>query len=191
VHTADAKPADLLLLTKGVALEGTAILAREKPAFLADIGYSEDEISSLRNLLHDPGISVVRDARIACQAGRVHAMHDPTEGGIATGIWELAIAADVGVEVDFEELQRLNPYGELWEKLGLDPFGVIASGALLISAPETHALQIMWALLDEGLDCGIVANVLPAHRGVKLRRAGELTDLPRYDQDEIAKLFAH
>ena len=190
VHTAGAQPGDLLLLTKGIALEGTAILAREKRPFLVDMGYPEDEIERLRNLLHDPGISVVRDARIACQAGRVHAMHDPTEGGVATGIWELAIAANVGVEVDFDELQRLNPYGELWEKLGLDPLGVIASGALLICAPEAHALQIMWALLDEGLDCGIVGNLRAPHHGVKLRRADHLIDLPRYDQDEIAKLFA-
>jgi hydrogenase maturation factor len=190
VHTAGAKPGDLLLLTKAVALEGTAILAREKPAFLRQLGHSEDAIARLRNLLHDPGISVVRDARIACRAGRVHAMHDPTEGGVVTGIWELAIAANVGVEVDFEELQRLNPYGELWEKLELDSLGVIASGALLISAPEAHAMQIMWALLDEGLDCGIVGNILPSHQGVRLRRAAELTDLPRYDQDEITKLFA-
>ncbi len=190
IRTAGAKPGDLLLLTKAVALEGTAILARERSTFLADAGYSADDIERLRNLLHDPGISVVPEARIACQAGRVHAMHDPTEGGVATGIWELAIAANVGVEVDFDELQRLNPYGEIWEKLGLDPLGVIASGALLISAPESHALQILWALLDEGFDCGIIGHLVGPQQGVKLRRGKRLADLPRYDQDEIAKLFA-
>jgi hydrogenase expression/formation protein HypE len=189
IRTADARQGDALLLTKCVALEGTAILAREKPAFLADMGQSPEDAEALRNLLHDPGISVVRDARIACQAGRVHAMHDPTEGGVATGIWELAIAANVGVEVDFDELQRLNHYADLWENLDLDPLGVIASGALLISAAEAHAMQIMWALLDEGIECGIIGSLVAPHQGVNMRRGGELTPLPRYDQDEIAKLF--
>jgi hydrogenase maturation factor len=190
ICTAGARPADLLLLTKGLGIEGAAIVAREKPDRLRALGYSEQRITELRNLIYAPGISVLRDARLACEAGHVHAMHDPTEGGVATGVWELALAANVGVEVDAEALDRLNPYGEMFQRLGLDPLGVIASGALLIAAPAHNAERIMWHLVESGIRCAVIGAVTSGRHGCTLRRGDSVTDLPRYDRDEIAKLFA-
>ncbi len=190
VRSRGAKPDDLLLLTKGIGLEGAAIIARERPEALRAIDHSAEEISAMRDLIYEPGISVLRDARIACQTGHVHAMHDPTEGGVATGLWELALAGNVGIEVDGEQLNRLNPYGAVFGQLGLEPLGVIASGALIIAAPEEHALRILWRLLDAGINCAVVGTVTSARQGCTLRRGDRVTELPRYDQDEIAKLFA-
>ena len=196
VRSDGAQVGDSLLLTKGLGLEAAALIAREKADELRRLGYDEQHIEALRNVLRDPGISVLRDAQVACQAGRVHAMHDPTEGGVATGLWELALAAKVGVVVEEEELQRLNHYADVFEKFGLDPLGVIGSGALLIAAGEEHAERMLWKLLEAGVQAAIIGNVVHASKGCKIRGGGQppkggvLRDLPRYDQDEITKLFA-
>ncbi len=87
-----ARPGDRLLLTKGVPIEATALLAREFPDRLRP-ALTETEIEAARQYLYQPGISVVRDARIAIQTGHVTAMHDPTEGGLASALWELSEAS--------------------------------------------------------------------------------------------------
>ena len=87
-----AQPGDRLLLTKSVPIEATAILARERSDRLGDL-LTDADLSQAQGYLNDPGIGVTRDARIALDAGRVTAMHDPTEGGLATALWELAQAS--------------------------------------------------------------------------------------------------
>ena len=107
VTTGGAQPGDALLLTKGVPLEGAAIVARERAVEAERRGVPGDVVKRARDFLRRPGISVVADARAACGAARVHAMHDPTEGGVATACWELAQAADVGLRVDRERIALL------------------------------------------------------------------------------------
>ncbi len=80
ITTAGARIGDILLLTKGICIEGASIMARERAQDLSRLGVDEAVIQRARNFLFEPGISVVRDAHIAIGAGRVHAMHDPTEG---------------------------------------------------------------------------------------------------------------
>ncbi|MBN1936873.1 MAG: hydrogenase expression/formation protein, partial [Anaerolineae bacterium] len=99
IHTGGMQVGDEIVLTKGAAVEGTAIMALEKAADLQG-RFSADFLARCRGFLHDPGISVLREAQIAVQNATVHAMHDPTEGGVATGLWELAAASGVGLEVD-------------------------------------------------------------------------------------------
>src|SRR5258705_482770 len=97
VTTGGARPGDTLLLTKGVPLEGAAIVARERAAEAGRRGVAADVVKRAQDFLRRPGISVVPEARAACAAARVHAMHDPTEGGVATACWGLAQAAGVDV----------------------------------------------------------------------------------------------
>jgi hydrogenase expression/formation protein HypE len=89
VCTAGAQVGDAVILTKGISIEGTALLAREmEEQLVAQVG--GDLVARGQRFLTEPGISVVRDAKIVCQVGHPHAMHDPTEGGVATGscwIW--------------------------------------------------------------------------------------------------------
>jgi len=80
VTTDGMRVGDDLILTKGIAIEGTAIIAREKADALAN-KFRPDFIARCQGFLHDPGISVVADARLATAQARIHAMHDPTEGG--------------------------------------------------------------------------------------------------------------
>jgi hydrogenase maturation factor len=183
-----AQPGDLLLLSKGIAIEGTAIIAREMADELTELG--ELLLERCQGLLRDPGISVVRDAKIATGAGAVHGMHDPTEGGLATGLHELAEAAGVGLAIDEAAVPTLPETAVLCEQLGLDPLGLIASGALLLAVAPADAPAIVAALEAEGIGGTYIGRVVERHRGTTLHRGATERPLPHFDRDEIAQLFA-
>jgi hydrogenase expression/formation protein HypE len=182
-----AQPDDALLLTKGVAVEGTAIIAREKAGALT--GVEESVLERCRGFLYDPGISVVRDAAVATAAGAVHAMHDPTEGGLMTGLWELAEAAGVGLAVDEAAIPILPETRTLCERLGLDPLGLIGSGALLLVVAPGDAAAILAALEGAGIAATRIGRVVERNQGIVLRSATGERPLPQFERDEIAKLF--
>lgn len=184
-----ARVGDRLLLTKGVALEGTSIIARELGDELRARGVDAETIRRAAGFLHDPGISVLREARIAVGAGVVHAMHDPTEGGLATGLHELAIASGVGLRVDEAAIPVLPETESFCALLDLEPLGLIASGSLLIATAPADADAIAGAIRAEGIACAEIGEVVPAEEGIRICGAGAWRDLPRYDQDEITKVF--
>jgi len=185
-----AKPGDVLILSKSVAIEGTALIAREKRNQLRGI-LSAEELDRCAGLLHKPGISVLRDAQIAIAAGGVHALHDPTEGGVATGLWELAQASGVGLVVERQRLPLFPQCEILCRHLGLDPLGLIASGSLLIAAERDRAAAILERLDGEGIAAVAIGEVVPAAEGCSLRLAdGSLAPLPTFPRDEITRLFA-
>jgi len=183
-----ARPGDTLLLTKGIAVEGTAIIAREKGDRLNAVDRSL--LKRSREFLHDPGISVVQEAAVATTTGKVHAMHDPTEGGLATGLWELADAAHVGLIVEQDAIPVLPETKVLCEMLDLNPLGLIASGALLLAVPPEDAAGIERALEEEGITAARIGQVVERDEGVTLRSRDDIRPLPRFDQDEITRLFA-
>jgi hydrogenase maturation factor len=182
-----ARPGDALLITKGIAVEGTAIVAREKGDELA--GLDSSLVQRCQGFLYEPGISVVRDAAVATAAGEVHAMHDPTEGGLATGLWELAEAAQVGLEVDETAIPILPETQILCARLGLDPLGLIASGALLLAVAPGDAAAILTALEEAGIAAARIGRVIEQEQGATLQSATGERPLPRFARDEIARLF--
>ena len=189
VTSAGAREGDALILTKGFAIEGTAILARQKRDALRGVLCDED-LDRSADLLHTPGISVVRDARVALSVGGVHALHDPTEGGVATGLWELAQASGVGLLVDQARLPVLPECEALCRHFGLDPLGLIGSGSLLVAADADRARQITDRLQAEGVPAAVIGEVVPKQRGCRVRSAdGTLLPLPVFDRDEIIRVF--
>ena len=187
---AGARDGDAIILTKGIALEGTALIAREKPASLDGV-MTEADRRRCAGFLRDPGISIVKDAHLALAAGEVHAMHDPTEGGVATGLWELAEAANLGLRVDRHKLPILPECALLCGHLGLDPLGLIASGSLLIAAPGEHAAPIVHRLQRENIAATVIGELVAAAEGRCLRGAdGSLEPLPEFPRDELTRLFA-
>ena len=167
VTPSGARPGDALLLTKGIAIEGTAIIAREKAGELRALG--DEFLERCRNFLIEPGISVVRDAATAVLAGRVHAMHDPTEGGLATGLHEMAQAAGIGMMIEAEAVPVYPETLAVCRATGLDPWGLIASGALLLAVEATDAGNIVRALEADGIRAAIIGQATQAARGVTLR----------------------
>ncbi len=190
ITTGGARVGDAIVLTKGIAIEGTAIIAREREASLRTRGYGDDLIARAQGYLHDPGISVFREARWASDNCEVHAMHDPTEGGLAMGLREVAIAAGVGMMVEEEKIEILPESSALCAEFGLNPLGTIASGALLLALPAEQAEQLVETLVSDQIRAAVIGQVRPSGEGIKIRSSGTVRDLPSFPRDEIAKLFA-
>ena len=193
--SADACVGDALILTKGLGIEATAIIARECEEQLRE-KYDALFLEQAKNYLMHPGISVLKDAQIAIATGGVHAMHDATEGGVATAVYELATAAELGVVVYADKLFG-SPvlYGNITRALcdmfGLNPLGVISSGAMLIASEPEKGEAICRALGMAGISADIIGKFLPSEHGLWLEDAtGTQQPLPVFETDEIAKLFS-
>ena len=189
VTTAGARPGDAVLLTKGIAVEGTSILARECDPLLAARGVAPEVRARARAFLHRPGISVQADAEIALAAAEVHAMHDPTEGGLATGLLELGLAAGVGLRIQREAIPILPECRALCDALGLDPLGMIASGALLLTCAPRDAERLVAAWRAGGIAGTIIGQVTSEGEGCRLIGPPQDEPLPRFARDEVARLF--
>lgn len=188
--TSGAQVGDSIVLTQGIAIEGTAILAREAEGTLAAKGVPQPVIERAKSFLFTPGISVAKAATIACDTADVHAMHDPTEGGVATALLELAAAADVGLVVDAERIPILPECRAICNALSLDPLGLIASGALLATLAPSEAERLVAALSQEGIPAGVIGSITPAAEGLRLMSGGMERPLPTFERDELARFLA-
>ena len=183
-----ARPGDRVLLTKGVPIEATSILAREFPERLAG-HLSEDELQQARDFLTDPGIGVLHDARVAQGAGRVTAMHDPTEGGLVTALWELAQASGRRLRVDPERVPIPALSRRVCRAFAMDPYHSIASGALLLTAPAEDAECIRQALLSEAIPCALIGSVEQGPVGVQRPAEAGWQTWSAPGVDEITKAY--
>ena len=188
VTTEGASLGDVVILCGPAAIEGTAILAREAGELLCEKGMGADALARARDFLFDPGISVVAAARAAADVG-VTAMHDPTEGGIATGLLELALASKVGLEIEGERIPVLPLTRDICTRLGADPLGLIASGALLVTVRPEGAEGMLRALQGLGREAAVIGRALPEGEGLSLVVEGKRQPLPRFSRDEVARLF--
>jgi len=185
VTPSGARPGDAVLLTKRIAVEGTAILGHEFGDRLGDADFA----ARCRAFLHKPGISVVRDAAAACAAGGVHAMHDPTEGGVATGLRELAEASGLGIRVRREAIPVYPETQRACEALGLNPLGLIASGSLLVVADPSRAGALIAALSHQGIECAQVGEMTAEKGNCRMILSEKEIHLPAFPRDEIASLY--
>ncbi|MFQ6115348.1 MAG: AIR synthase family protein [bacterium] len=188
ISSAGAEIDDHIILTKGIAIEAVSIIAREREAEILET-YSDEFIEQCKNFVYDPGISVLPEVKIAQRIGGVHSLHDPTEGGLAMGLWELASAARVGMSIEFDKIRILPEAKLLCEQYGLDPLGVIASGALLMTAEKAASAKIVHALKAQDIEAQVIGRIVEAEKGVKLVINNDSYDLPRFERDEILKIF--
>ena len=183
------RPGDLVLLTKGVAVEGTAILAREKGPLL-ERKLGKALVRRAQRLLFRPGISVVRDARLAVNHGEVRAMHDPTEGGLLSGLYELGRAGGVGLRIWRDQIPVLPETQALAAALGFDPLGLIASGALLIVVSRRSAEGVLRALRRNRISAALIGEVRRQKEGIQVIAGdGSARPLRVPARDEIARLL--
>ncbi len=190
IKTSGAIDGDSIVLTKGIALEGAAILARDATERLTGAGVAPDIIDKARDYLFDPGISVVKDALIACSSVEVHSLHDPTEGGLLTGLWEVATAAGLGLSVEEGSIPVLLETAEICGALELDPLGLLASGALIITLPPEDVPTLLKALDSEGIEAFEIGRIMAPDEGRTIIRSHELEPLPTFERDELARFFA-
>jgi len=189
VTTGGARVGDEVLLSKGICIEGTSIIAREKGDDLVSRGISRDLIERAQNFLYDPGISVIREAHMACEVGRIHSMHDVTEGGLANGLHEIAIAAQVQIVVEEAQIPVFEESRIICAAYGLDPLGVIASGALLITAPPVEAEKVLDRACREDIPIARIGRVDKGIPSVNLVSGGRKEPVPYFSRDELVKIF--
>jgi hydrogenase maturation factor len=190
VSTGGCQPGDILLLAGAAPIEGTSIIAREKRSELLNRGWSQQELDSAADYLYTPGISVLRPALTAAQQGLVTAMHDPTEGGVASALLEVSRAANVGLLVDLDAIPISPLSRRLCAEFKLDPLGVIASGALLAAARPEHVQSLIQCWSEIGWSSTTVGRITRHQEGLIARRQGVQVEFPRFERDEIAKLFS-
>lgn len=190
VTTGGAVEGDSIVMTGGIAIEGTAILARENREELIVAGVSPGTIDVARKFLHKPGISVVKAARTACSVADIHSLHDPTEGGLVTGLREIALASGMGLAVEQSSIPVLSECEEICEVLGIDPLGLLASGCLLITLPATHVPTLLRALEEGGIFACEVGQIIAPEEGlIMVGYEGEVP-LPDFTRDELARYIS-
>jgi len=155
VTAAGAKAGDKIILTKTAGIEGTAILATDREEQLRKV-FSQTLIDGAKALYSQ--ISVVKDALTAYRTGGVHAMHDPTEGGILNGIHEMADAANLGVRIQQEKITVEPETAKICRYYEIDPLQLIGSGALLIAADPEWAQKIIEALAAEHIYADVIGD---------------------------------
>jgi hydrogenase expression/formation protein HypE len=158
VTAAGAKTGDKIILTKTAGIEGTAILATDREEQLKKV-FNQTLLDGAKHFYNQ--ISVVKDALTAYRTGGVHAMHDPTEGGILNGIHEMADAANLGARV-FEEKITVEPEtAKICRYYEIDPLQLISSGALLIAADPEAAPKIIDNLAKEHIYADVIGEFTP------------------------------
>jgi hydrogenase maturation factor len=187
ISSSGAQDGDSIIVTTGLAIEGTAILARAFAADLSRLGVNDDDIARAADYLGKPGISVVSAARALCDSVDVHSMHDVTEGGVITALREVAIGSDVGLVVEAESMPILPESGTICQVLGIDPLGLLGSGALVATLSSSDVPRALRALDATGVSGWEVGQIMEADEGLwMIDRTGD-NALPEFRRDELAR----
>lgn len=183
VTAAGAKPGDMLILTKYVGIEGTAILASDREPQLRKV-LGTRLLKNAKEFYKR--ISIVKEATIAFKTGGVHAMHDPTEGGVAGAIHEMADASNLGLRILEKKIHVQPETLKICKTFDIDPLQLIASGSLLIAADPKLANRITMALKEKRIEAETIGEFLssPEKRFIT-RKNGKIEKLKRPTTDQL------
>jgi len=192
VVTSGAKPENALILTKGIFIEGTSIIGREKEEELKVKEQSYYFIKICKNYLYEPGISVLKEALLANRHFKINSMHDPTEGGLFTGIAEMAIASNTGMLIEKEKINILPEPIVLSKLYNLNPYNTISSGSLLIAidGQNDNPSKLIELLKKNKISAEKIGIIVPKKDGLKIKdKDGNKSALIYSETDEITKIF--
>jgi hydrogenase expression/formation protein HypE len=184
------RPGDALIMTKGIAIEGTGILAREASERLRRLGVADEEIEAAKRYIVEPGISVLKEASAACDAVQVHAMHDPTEGGLAAALYEMAEANHCGILVQDSAVEVLSLTRRLCEAAELEAMGLLASGALLLAVAEADCAEALRAIESTGVPARRIGSLASEEVGAIMEGNGGRSYVRRFPRDEVARFLS-
>ncbi|SFK99221.1 Hydrogenase maturation factor [Halogranum rubrum] len=171
-----ARVGDTVVITKGPAIEATGLLSNQFDPLMRDGGVDDTTIDAAQDRFDD--MSPVRDAMVASAAGDVTAMHDATECGVYGGLYELARAAGVGIDIDRDSVPVLPGVLEACDFFGIDPWHAISEGTLLATVAPDDADAVLDALDREGVPSAAVGEVV---EGLGLRVDGDEVPHPEVD----------
>lgn len=182
LSTSGANRDDVVVQVGPVSVESAAVLAAEAVGRLA--GLPSEVLAAARGALHDPGISVVDAALLSASLGAT-SMHDPTEGGLASGLHELSVAAGLAVRVERDEVRWFDPGVQVCRALGADPWGTLASGSLLATFPPDLLKGALAELSARGYAASAIGSL---HAGEGVRDSSG-TLIPWPERDEVARVL--
>lgn len=187
VTTGGARPGDVIILTKGAGIEGTAVLAQDLAVVLSE-KVENNVLVSAQSMLKL--ISVVPEAMRAVEVGGVHSLHDPTEGGLLNGLWEMAEAAKIGLTIREEDIPVAEETRLICEALEIDPLKLMGSGALLIASEPGTADRIISSLKEIGIEASAIGEIVPKEEGrIMIKTDGSRTPIEAVDQDEVYRIL--
>ncbi len=187
VSTSGAKVGDDLVLTKGAGIEGTAAIARERREELLSV-FDKEFVDRAARFLFKPGLSIAREATLALDH-RVTAMHDPTEGGVAMGVYELAEASGKSVELSVDNIIVRKETERICARYELDPLGLLGSGALLATFRPADADRFVSAVHKLGIDASVVGRIVPGRRRSRMISCDGVRPLSFSERDEVLKVL--
>ncbi|MFW9897241.1 MAG: AIR synthase-related protein, partial [Candidatus Thorarchaeota archaeon] len=190
VLNSGAEPGDAIILTKGIFIEGTSIIAREKEKYLKTKGIDTNFIRKCQDYLFNPGISVYKEAMVAHNNFVVKSCHDPTEGGIYTAIAEMTKASETGVLIEEEKIDILPEPSIFSEIFDLNPYNTISSGSLLIVVDQADSSALIDLLKTNKISAEKIGKIVSKDKGLRVKREnGRIYPLIYSETDEITKIF--
>lgn len=183
---AQIAPGDYVLLTKGLAIAGTARIGARHAKALAEV-FDEEFAEQCQRFLHVHDLSVLPEARMAWKVSGIHALCAPAERGLAHALHEILAENNLGVEIDFEKLALLPETKLLCEHFELDPLGLAATGALLLIGEATVCEHALREYETANIPAAIIGQILPEGEGRGVIEEGERRHLPAFSRDEILR----
>ncbi|MBW2267976.1 MAG: hypothetical protein JRH16_05335 [Deltaproteobacteria bacterium] len=182
IRTGGVQPGDVVVQAGAAPVEGAAVFAAEAKERLA--GLDGTTLAAARGALADPGISIVEPALLAASHGAT-ALHDPTEGGLAAGLDELARASRVRLSIDRDAVLWFEPGLAICRELGADPWHTLASGALLAAFPPDAVASARSAIEGAGTPTCVLGHA-SAGSGITTLDGHAIAVAKR---DEVARLL--
>lgn len=187
IRTGDGHFGDAIIQVRPMAVEGTSILASEHQDRLEPL-LGREMVERAKGFLYDPGLSVLAPAVLAAERLPVHAMHDPTEGGLATGVKEIAQASNTGLSIDEAKIMVAPETVRICEALGYDPLGLISSGCLLFTVSDDEADRAVETMMDAGFEASRIGDLTDSPGQYEITwKDGRTTTLPDFAVDELAR----
>lgn len=184
LSSANMHVGDSVLMTKTAGIEGTGILASEYSARLKRVEHNV----ILKAQSFAKNISIVDEAVSISKIVGVHALHDPTEGGVLNGLWEMAEASGLGVEVWADRIPVALETSRICSVLRLDPLKLMSSGCLLAAVASRNVGPVMKVLRSRGVMVSEIGRVRPRAKGRFVLKEGKRVDLVAVPQDELYRL---
>lgn len=183
VTSGGARDGDMMMMTKTAGLEGTSELAREGE--LPPGAITATELKSARRFIGQ--LDVTREAVAAFRTGRVHAIHDCTEGGVLGAAFEMSLASETGFVLNEAEVPVANETEKICKSLGIDPVRLIGSGSLLLAVAKGGEPEVEKALSPI---CRVTRiGEFRKGRRLILTRSGATKEMKEAPQDELWRVL--
>jgi HAD superfamily hydrolase (TIGR01549 family) len=179
-------PEDIVFLVNEIGIEGASIIAREKYEELKKY-FSEKYLNKIKNSIKNPGISIFKEAKKLWENLKIKYMHDPTEGGISTGLYEISESKNIGLLIDLKKLRFYKPVIKFCKILNLNPLGIISSGCIIGIISKKYEKKLIDFCRKNKIKFEIIGKVVKG-KGVFYKVNDKIEKLPKFQRDEINNL---